>query len=335
MKNARASSNITEFIERRRRINAQYQAQLAGVSGVEVVGDDPWWCRSLWLTTIRFRRPDGAELAVRVREALEEARTWDLKKSTVWKPMHKQPVFVGHQSRLTGAADRIFADGLCLPSGSEAAVSEVSQTVRDIVSALATSRRPAGFPKEPSVRLSEPTPLEGFAVLDAGKPTDRRRWVELHRITDHGEPQSHPAYAEAMASEGDSIRCAVFRDGGGVSPIHVRGCSIDARTGLLDAITPYGYGGPFVMGTPSLESFWAGWDEWAKDQSIMSLVTRSLGDSDGVPPGEQIFPLTNVVVDLEANGTSSGRVLKAGPGPARVRLRGWESGLWSTRPVAD
>lgn len=107
---------LPDLIERRRHINAQYQALLAGVPGVEVVGDDPWGRSTLWLTTIRFRRPDGAELAVRVREALEMQ---NIESRPVWKPMHQQPVFIGHQSRLTGAADRIFADGLCLPSGAD------------------------------------------------------------------------------------------------------------------------------------------------------------------------------------------------------------------------
>jgi dTDP-4-amino-4,6-dideoxygalactose transaminase len=32
--------------------------------------------------------------------------------------MHAQPVFRAHPARLDGSADRLFATGLCLPSGS-------------------------------------------------------------------------------------------------------------------------------------------------------------------------------------------------------------------------
>jgi dTDP-4-amino-4,6-dideoxygalactose transaminase len=109
---------LPELIEQRRRINAQYQVLLADVPGVEVVGDDPWGRSTHWLTTIRFRRPDGAELAVLSREALE---LQNIESRPVWKPMHQQPVFAQAESRLTGAADRIFADGLCLPSGARMA----------------------------------------------------------------------------------------------------------------------------------------------------------------------------------------------------------------------
>jgi dTDP-4-amino-4,6-dideoxygalactose transaminase len=35
----------------------------------------------------------------------------------MWKPMHQQPVFAGAASELTGVADALFAEGLCLPSG--------------------------------------------------------------------------------------------------------------------------------------------------------------------------------------------------------------------------
>lgn len=36
----------------------------------------------------------------------------------LWKPMHKQPVFESSTSFLNGTSDRLFANGLCLPSGS-------------------------------------------------------------------------------------------------------------------------------------------------------------------------------------------------------------------------
>ena len=35
-----------------------------------------------------------------------------------WKPMHQQPVFANAKSYLNGVSDKLFEDGLCLPSGS-------------------------------------------------------------------------------------------------------------------------------------------------------------------------------------------------------------------------
>ncbi len=121
---------LPQIIERRREINKQYRELLAEVPGVEVLGDDPWGRSNMWLTTIRFRRPYGAESAVRVRESLE---SHNIESRPAWKPMHQQPVFADAESHLTGAADRIFADGLCLPSGaamSDSQVESVGMVIR-------------------------------------------------------------------------------------------------------------------------------------------------------------------------------------------------------------
>ena len=42
----------------------------------------------------------------------------DIESRPVWKPMHAQPVFARHPARCDGTSDRLFATGLCLPSGS-------------------------------------------------------------------------------------------------------------------------------------------------------------------------------------------------------------------------
>lgn len=50
----------------------------------------------------------------------------------VWKPMHLQPVFA-NQDRVGGAVSAaIFADGLCLPSGSSLQAEELKRIVEVI-----------------------------------------------------------------------------------------------------------------------------------------------------------------------------------------------------------
>ena len=121
------------IIERRRWINEQYRELMADLPSVEVWGDDPWGRSNMWLTTVRFRGPEGQELALRVREALETRR---IESRPVWKPMHLQPVFATHEARTTGASNRIFADGLCLPSGqnlTDGQVGSVAATIHGTV----------------------------------------------------------------------------------------------------------------------------------------------------------------------------------------------------------
>jgi len=42
----------------------------------------------------------------------------------LWKPMHQQPVFLNAKRYLNGVSDKLFEDGLCLPSGSNLAEEE-------------------------------------------------------------------------------------------------------------------------------------------------------------------------------------------------------------------
>ncbi len=107
-------SRLPDIIERRRAIRNRYASEFENVRGLTVMGDPPWGRWNGWLTTVRFdsrRWPDAPTL---VREALE---SHNIEARPVWKPMHAQPVFRDAEAYLTGVADSIFAEGLCLPSG--------------------------------------------------------------------------------------------------------------------------------------------------------------------------------------------------------------------------
>ena len=122
-------SRLPAMIERRRDIRDRYSALLSDVAGVVVLGDPPWGLSNAWLTTVRFEPSLHSDAPTRIREALEAA---NIESRPVWKPMHQQPVFAGAQSVLTGVADEIFADGLCLPSGVAMADGDVER-VADII----------------------------------------------------------------------------------------------------------------------------------------------------------------------------------------------------------
>jgi dTDP-4-amino-4,6-dideoxygalactose transaminase len=45
----------------------------------------------------------------------------------LWKPMHQQPIFTSSKSYLNGVSDKLFENGLCLPSGSNLTEEEFSR----------------------------------------------------------------------------------------------------------------------------------------------------------------------------------------------------------------
>ena len=102
------------MIAKLREITGWYTELLGANGAISVIQDPPWGRSNCWLTTVRFDPSLGVAAATKVREALESA---NIESRPVWKPMHQQPVFAGTEAHLTGVADQIFAEGLCLPSG--------------------------------------------------------------------------------------------------------------------------------------------------------------------------------------------------------------------------
>jgi dTDP-4-amino-4,6-dideoxygalactose transaminase len=107
-------TRLDEMIGRRRHLRERYQKLFAATDGVRLLGDGDAGA-NCWLTTLVVQ-PERTGWAAGDLGAWLDAR--DIESRPVWKPMHAQPVFRGRRARLTGVADRLFATGLNLPSGS-------------------------------------------------------------------------------------------------------------------------------------------------------------------------------------------------------------------------
>jgi dTDP-4-amino-4,6-dideoxygalactose transaminase len=128
---------LPAMIQRRREIRNRYEANFFEVGGISVVTDPPWGTGNSWLTNVRFDLTQFPNAPEAVLAHLGNSR---IEARHVWKPMHLQPVFVESESHLTGAADRIFADGLCLPSGPMMTDDDVDLVSELVVRGLNTRR---------------------------------------------------------------------------------------------------------------------------------------------------------------------------------------------------
>ncbi|MER7273393.1 aminotransferase class I/II-fold pyridoxal phosphate-dependent enzyme [Dactylosporangium sp. NPDC000244] len=111
-------SRLDEMIGRRRALRERYAKIFAATDGTRLLGEGDTGHSSdanCWLTTL-IVEPERAGWAAADLGAWLAAR--DIETRPVWKPMHAQPVFRGHRAAVTGVADRLFATGLNLPSGS-------------------------------------------------------------------------------------------------------------------------------------------------------------------------------------------------------------------------
>jgi pyridoxal phosphate-dependent aminotransferase EpsN len=85
-----------------------------------------------WLTCLTLDpRVTAAPEAVRVH-----LDRHDVEARPTWKPMHLQPVFADAPARVDGTAQRLFATGLCLPSGSSLTEDDQSRVIHLVRQAL-------------------------------------------------------------------------------------------------------------------------------------------------------------------------------------------------------
>src|SRR4051812_45439615 len=92
---------------------------------------------------------------------------------------------------------------------------------------------------------------------------------------------AHPEYCRLFARPGDRVVAAAAGgpEGGILFPLILRPLSAEpwaAGDQRWDAVTPYGYGGPFVWGAggAAAEGFWAGHAAWCRAERIVSTFAR-------------------------------------------------------------
>ncbi|MEO3744532.1 aminotransferase class I/II-fold pyridoxal phosphate-dependent enzyme [Plantactinospora sp. B5E13] len=124
------------MIDRRRRLRERYAKLFAATPGVHLLADgDPG--ANCWLTTIVV---DPGQAGWQAAELARHLAEQEIETRPVWKPMHLQPVFADARSRLTGAAQRLFADGLNLPSGSGLTEAQTTRVMSAVAQFLESRR---------------------------------------------------------------------------------------------------------------------------------------------------------------------------------------------------
>jgi dTDP-4-amino-4,6-dideoxygalactose transaminase len=121
-------------VRARREIREWYRSRLSRLAGIEVQAEPLVGASNAWLTVVRISEDLYPNGPTRVREHLA---CHSIEARPVWKPMHQQPVFKDSTAFLTGAADELFREGLCLPSGSQMTETDVDQVCSGIETALA------------------------------------------------------------------------------------------------------------------------------------------------------------------------------------------------------
>ena len=119
---------LDDRVATRRRIYERYRAALAGLPGVTFRAEAEWGKSTRWLTCLTIDPAQAGTDRETVLAALEAA---NIEARPLWKPLHLQPVFLDMGCEVVGGAvsEQLFAQGLCLPSGSAMADADQDRVI--------------------------------------------------------------------------------------------------------------------------------------------------------------------------------------------------------------
>jgi dTDP-4-amino-4,6-dideoxygalactose transaminase len=108
---------LEERVNKKRAIYKNYQTALNNISGISFQMEPENFYSNRWLTTILIdpaKTPNNITNEY-LRVALDKN---NIESRPLWKPMHLQPVFKDAAFYGDRTSDKLFQQGLCLPSGS-------------------------------------------------------------------------------------------------------------------------------------------------------------------------------------------------------------------------
>jgi dTDP-4-amino-4,6-dideoxygalactose transaminase len=124
----------------------RYVAHLGDLPGIAFMPEAPWGLHTRWLTCLTIDPARFGATREDIRLALESE---NIEARPVWKPMHAQPVYAGYESVGGAVSERLFTDGLCLPSGSNLTSEQVDRVIEGVrrVHESASARNSVAVPE--------------------------------------------------------------------------------------------------------------------------------------------------------------------------------------------
>ena len=129
---------LDQRVAKKRYIYEYYRKALSGLEGIGFMPVREWNKPNFWLSCITRTgrmRPLDVMLALEVE---------NIESRPVWKPMHLQPLlrqyeYYAHKPQFS-VSDQLFAQGLCLPSGSSLSEADQQRVIDCVLRRLGEAR---------------------------------------------------------------------------------------------------------------------------------------------------------------------------------------------------
>ena len=100
-------------ISQKRKIRGFYEKIFDGIKGIKILKENSHSFSNAWLSCILIDPKKTKFTRENLRLAFEKD---NIEARPLWKPMHLQPIFENFPSYLNGVSEKLFLQGLCLPS---------------------------------------------------------------------------------------------------------------------------------------------------------------------------------------------------------------------------
>lgn len=117
---------LDQRVQKKRYIFDFYKRELGNLEGIEFMPSNEWNEPNYWLSSMTL---NGKIRPIDVMEALEKE---NIESRPVWKPMHLQPFFEKYNFVGTDVSEKLFENGICLPSDTKMTEADLERVVKII-----------------------------------------------------------------------------------------------------------------------------------------------------------------------------------------------------------
>lgn len=117
---------LKQRVDKKNYIFNFYKKELGGLDGVEFMPSNEWNKPNYWLSSMTL---NGQVRPIDIMETLEKE---NIESRPIWKPMHMQPYFEKYDFVGTDVSEKLFENGVCLPSDTKITDEDLERVVKII-----------------------------------------------------------------------------------------------------------------------------------------------------------------------------------------------------------
>ncbi|MBO0991447.1 DegT/DnrJ/EryC1/StrS family aminotransferase [Bacillus sp. SD088] len=112
---------LDQRVKKKRYIFEYYKQELGNLEGIKFMPSNAWNEPNYWLSSMTLT---GSVRPIDIMEALERE---NIESRPIWKPMHMQPYFERYDYTGKNVSEKLFENGICLPSDTKMTDSDLNK----------------------------------------------------------------------------------------------------------------------------------------------------------------------------------------------------------------